>query len=196
MKRQHPVTDQRSKVWTQKYRELLAGLIESAGGEDQVSATRRVTLNMIATLQTQMVMLSVRFASDATGATSDDINQYLKMSSNVAELMQAAGLSKQQQQAPVDYSAARDKLHDILLGIIQARTEDDAKREEERKALEKEIERLKKLRDSLAVAAPAPKAAPPRPLVQSPPPLKVVRAEKSTTAKFYDWANSGGLGYP
>jgi hypothetical protein len=106
-------TDRR---WAAKYQELLAGYIEAMGGAS-ITAPRRALAEQIAVLQTELSLMTDRFASNGRGGSSEDLGLYLKLSDSVAEYMQTAGLGPSLQQPIVDQdrvAGAREELARLL----------------------------------------------------------------------------------
>jgi hypothetical protein len=107
-------TDRR---WAAKYQELLAGYIEAMGGAS-ITAPRRALAEQIAVLQTELSLMTDRFASSGRGAAIEDLAAYLKLGDRVSDLMQTAGLGPSLQQPIVDQdrvAGAREELAALLM---------------------------------------------------------------------------------
>jgi hypothetical protein len=176
----------RSTQWAAKYRELLKGYVSLMGG-DAITPTRRALAETISTLQCELSQLTDRFANAGKGGSSEDLALFLKLSGNVAELLQGAGLAPTVQQ-PVSDSGGDDALEKLSIAfknIACAREQDEAAgifRDSDgsvivdpmRIELEKQIYALKQRREHLHdLPAPlllaAPRAAEPAPLTPAPP---------------------------
>jgi hypothetical protein len=116
--------DKRSIAWASKYRSLLTGYVDAMGGEN-ITTPRRALAEQIAVLQTELSMLTDRFASGGRGGSQADLAMYIKLSDSVAEYMRTAGLGPSLQ-APIvsgeTVSDARDELAKIFDRIVAART--------------------------------------------------------------------------
>jgi hypothetical protein len=106
-------TDRR---WAEKYSTLLKGYIEAMGGSS-ITAPRRALAEQIAVLQTELSLMTDRFASSGRGAAIEDLAAYLKLGDRVSDLMQSAGLGPSLQQPIVDQdriAGAREELAKLL----------------------------------------------------------------------------------
>jgi hypothetical protein len=106
-------TDRR---WAAKYQELLTGYIDAMGGTS-ITAPRRALAEQIAVLQTELSLMTDRFASSGRGAAIEDLAAYLKLGDRVSDLMQTAGLGPSLQQPIVDQdrvAGAREELAALL----------------------------------------------------------------------------------
>jgi hypothetical protein len=119
--------DRRTIAWAQKYRELLRGYVDAMGGAG-ITAPRRALAEQISVLQTELGMLTDRFASGGRGGSTEDLAMYLKLSDSATELMRSAGLGASLEAPIVDHARgddARDKLREAFDKIIAARDEDE-----------------------------------------------------------------------
>jgi hypothetical protein len=182
-----------------------------------ISATKRATAETLATLGVELSQLTDRFASGGRGASSDDLALYLRLSGNVATMLEGAGLK--QNTNTENHSDARAKISDLLGRIINAQKMEEAQgifRDNSGSVitdpldieLEKQIYALKQRRGHLH-DAPAPlMLSPPTPVSASastsstPAPASTpaskpatpapITAEKSSTDLFYEWSAAGG----
>ena len=97
-------TDRR---WAAKYQEMLTGYIDALGGKE-ITPPRKALAEQIAVLQTELAMLTDRFASGGRGGSAEDLAIYLRLSDSAAELMQTAGLASSLQAPIVDHDRRDD----------------------------------------------------------------------------------------
>jgi hypothetical protein len=119
--------DRQTMAWARQYQEFLNGFVEALGGE-QITPIRRALASQLATLQTELARLSDRFAAGGKGASSEDLNQFLKISGQISELLRSAGLTAAQQAPVVDQRGddAREKLVALLTNLARCKQEDEA----------------------------------------------------------------------
>jgi hypothetical protein len=192
------MTAARSTQWATKYVELLENYVALLGG-DSISPAKKARAEVIATLSTELVMLTNKFAIAGRGASPEDLNLYLKLSGNVAELLMGAGLQQTAADQNQGGDDARIKLAAALNNLIRGHQQDEAAgifrdasgsviTDPARLVLERWIYTLKGMRDNpppidAAPPSPAfervdanPTAAPPANVVD----LKAARAAPET----------------
>jgi hypothetical protein len=122
--------DARTLAWAKTYLELRQGFTEALGGE-QITAPRKALADTLAVAQTELAMLSSRFASSGGGASAADLQIFIKLSDTVGALLESAGLGKsmREQAIPDPHDAERDAaaLRDIFERIVGARQEEEAR---------------------------------------------------------------------
>lgn len=119
--------EDRSIAWAVKYRELLRGYTDFLGGKE-ITPTRRALAETISTLQCELSMLTDRFASSGRGGSAEDIALFLRLSNNISDLLQSAGLAPSQQ--PIVDARNGDDALEVLCAafkkLTSARTQDEA----------------------------------------------------------------------
>jgi hypothetical protein len=187
--------DRQTLEWAAKYRELLQGYVEAMGGTS-ITAPRRALAEQIAVLQTELSVLTDRFASGGRGGSTEDLAIYLKLSATTSDLMQTAGLGPSLQQPIVDQdrvAGAREELAALLTRRSAAQERERERgiyRDNNHKIIDdparlqlaQEIYRLQQLAEQIdSGETTAPSDASPEPLVitkvpPSPPPELTVVA--------------------
>jgi hypothetical protein len=120
--------DRRTVAWAKTYRETLRNLFDSLGGEENVAPAKLAIARTLAVLQTELSVLTDRFAADGRGGSPDDINRFLKISDTVASLLAALGLGKPLQQSGQNHAEnAHAALQAVLEGIMRVRADEEAK---------------------------------------------------------------------
>jgi hypothetical protein len=100
-------SDRHTVAWAKRYQELLEGFVAALGGTS-ITPTRLAMAKQLATLQAESLALSDRFAASGQGASPDDINLFLRISSTIVSLSESAGLSKQLQEPIVHHADDKD----------------------------------------------------------------------------------------
>jgi hypothetical protein len=72
--------------WAKTFRSLLADYTAALGGE-RISPVRRATARQLATLSTELSVLGDRFCASGSGASTDDLNRFLRISETVGSLL-------------------------------------------------------------------------------------------------------------
>jgi hypothetical protein len=100
--------DPKTIAWTKTYKALLADFIKALGGENITPARRAIARN-VATLQTELNMLTHRFAANGRGASTEDLAEFLKVSAMATSMMESVGLARPCEPIPDKYDEAADK---------------------------------------------------------------------------------------
>jgi hypothetical protein len=203
-----PAANDRQAAWTKRYGELLKEFIAALGGES-ITPTMRATAKVLATLQTELSLLSDRFATTGRGASADDLSLFLKLAEKVADLLESIGLGPKPQSHSADDCDAPPKLDAILTGIIRARHEEEAQgvfrdaegnfiTDPDRLSIERQIYALKQKRDgaqpAVALLAPPSPSPPPPPAAPAPNVARIREdaqmpddgPQKTSTQLFYE----------
>jgi hypothetical protein len=112
--------------WAKKYATLLKDVVSAMGGTENVSPMRRGVANVIATLQTELAMLSDRFAN-GRGASTEDLNLYLRLTAAIESLLENIGIKP----APVQPHANKDNddyhaLYTLIANKIRTRKQEES----------------------------------------------------------------------
>jgi hypothetical protein len=188
-------------AWAKQYKELLTTFTEALGGEN-ISPTKRAIVKTIATLQTELAVLSDRFAANGKGASADDLNMFLKISTTVGGLLESVGLGQPLQTSPAE--GGHTKLEAILTNLVHGRQAEEAQgifrdaegnviTDPERVALEQQIYNLRRGIDAPApivntvpeqLSAPQPAVPIAEPRAAKPATLTVVKSEPPKPAQL------------
>jgi hypothetical protein len=143
-------SDQRS-VFISRYKSLLDDFTESLGGE-AISPARKALAVQLASLQAQLLGLNDKFANGSGSA--DEVNQFLKFSSAITDLLSTAGLAQamRDQRIPSAREAEDERaaLKAAFGRVIAMRRQDAARTSAESSAVAKAPD------EEPAMAAPKP----------------------------------------
>jgi hypothetical protein len=78
--------------WAKTFRSFLADYTAALGGE-RISPVRRATARQLAILSTELSVLGDRFCASGSGASTDDLNRFLRISDTIGSLLSSVGLS-------------------------------------------------------------------------------------------------------
>jgi hypothetical protein len=117
----------RSDAWAKTYRSLLADYMAALG--PNVSPVKRATARQLAILSTELSVLGDRFCASGSGASTDDLNRFLKISDTVGTLLSSVGLARTLQEPanPHDAEHERRELKAIVDRILTVRRQDEAR---------------------------------------------------------------------
>jgi hypothetical protein len=120
--------DRQSIEWARTYKTLLADFTRMLGG-DAITPARAAIARNIAVMQCELALMANRFAASGRGASAEELQEFLKISSTVAGLMESVGLAKPQEPIPDQREAENDLafLRDAFQRVIGARLEEESR---------------------------------------------------------------------
>jgi hypothetical protein len=201
------MSDDHRTQWAKYYKAFLADNIEALGGEESITPLRRQSAKTLATLQTELAILTDRFAA-SRGGNAEGLVQFLKISGEISAQQKALGLDRpKRESAPPPGESGLERLVALLNGIV--RSNEAKRRVEESRGIYRTVDgaiitpemlSTRSLRSEspapLPSASPASLSSPPSPSVapRVEPDVIPAPAEPNSTQRYYQWLNEGGGG--